>query len=138
MERRVNSLLDAAVCWALSDPQLTGVALVGSYARGAARADSDIDLMILVAEPKRYAEDTSWLQRFGEVASYTEEAWGPVTSLRVFYADGLEAEFSLATPAWAAVPVDAGTRRVVSDGMRILYDPDGVLNRLQDAVGTPD
>ena len=127
-------LLNKVVRWAEGEPLLTGVALVGSYARGAARADSDVDLMILSAEPRRYLEDTSWLRLFGEVASCTEEDWGLVTSLRVFYAHGLEVEFGLAIPAWAVIPVDAGTRRVVADGMQVLYDPNDVFGKLQDAV----
>jgi hypothetical protein len=36
--------------------------------------------------------------------------------------------------AWAATdPVDPGTRRVVRDGMSILYDPGGLLERLAEA-----
>jgi hypothetical protein len=35
-------------------------------------------------------------------------------------------------PAWTAT--DAGTRRVVTDGMRILHDPDGRLVALANAV----
>lgn len=129
-------LLDEVVRWAEGAPLLIGVALVGSHTRGVARDDSDVDLMILSAEPGRYLRDTSWLRLFGEVASYTEEDWGLVTTLRVFYAPGLEVEFSLATPAWAALPVDAGTRRVVADGMHILYDLNNVFGRLQGAVST--
>jgi hypothetical protein len=37
----------------------------------------------------------------------------------------------IAEPAWAATnPVDPGTRRVVTDGLRILHDPDGRLAAL--------
>jgi hypothetical protein len=32
---------------------------------------------------------------------------------------------------WAGTgPVDPGTRRVISDGIRILYDPEGMLGSL--------
>ena len=134
MNAKVTELLEVAVRWAESDPLLAGVALVGSYARGAARADSDVDLVIFSVEPERYVEDTRWLDLFGKVISCMQEDWGPVTSLRVFYVNGLEVKFSLTTFAWAAVPVDAGTRRVVSDGMQILYDPDSVFGMLQEAV----
>jgi hypothetical protein len=57
------------------------------------------------------------------------EAWGRVTSLRVWYEDGLEVEFSLATPDWATSP-DDGTRRVVSDGLRVLWDPNGLFDSM--------
>ena len=40
----------------------------------------------------------------------------------------------IASPSWASTdPVDEGTRRVVEDGMRIVYDPDRLLVRLADA-----
>ena len=53
--------------------------------------------------------------------------WGQVTSLRAFYKDGLEVEYGFSTRDWANVPMDAGSVRVVSDGMRILFDPLGIL-----------
>ncbi len=40
----------------------------------------------------------------------------------------------LAVPAWAEVPLDAGTEQVISDGIRILYDPEGLLGGAMDAV----
>jgi len=50
---------------------------------------------------------------------------------------GLEVEVGIALPSWAATePVDACTRRVVTDGMSVLYDPQGLLARLIDACGS--
>ena len=50
-------------------------------------------------------------------------------------ASGLEVELDVGTPAWASVdPVDPGTRKVVSDGMRVLHDPDGLPAGLVEAV----
>jgi hypothetical protein len=40
----------------------------------------------------------------------------------------------MTTPAWARFPIDAGTRQVVSNGMRILLDKEGTLGRLLEAV----
>jgi hypothetical protein len=57
-----------------------------------------------------------------------------VTSLRVHYKESLEVEFGLTTLAWAALPVDSGTKDVVSQGMRILWDREGMLARLQEAM----
>jgi hypothetical protein len=56
-------------------------------------------------------------------------------SKRVYYADGREVEFGITTVDWARIdPVDAGTRRVVADGMAILSDPDNILQALIEAV----
>ena len=130
----VEKLVQEVVAWAEKERGLVGVALVGSHARGAARPDSDVDLMLLSPNPQPYLEDRDWLERFGPVTAVETEDWGPVTSLRTFYEGGLEVEFGLSTPAWASIPVDAGTRRVVSDGLRVLYDPEGIFQRLQREV----
>jgi hypothetical protein len=50
------------------------------------------------------------------------EDWGRVTSLRVWYADGLEVEFGIADRSWASAPLDVGTRRVIEDGLVVLFD----------------
>jgi hypothetical protein len=59
---------------------------------------------------------------------------GVVTSLRVHYTESFEVEFALTTLAWAGLPVDPGTRYVVAHGMCILWDREGVLAQLQEAV----
>ncbi len=40
---------------------------------------------------------------------------------------GLTAEFGITMTAWAAVPLDAGTARVLGDGARAIYDPCHVI-----------
>ena len=53
-----------------------------------------------------------------------------VTSLQVYYTEGLEVEFGMTSLAWAALLVDPGTQDVVSHGAiplrrrreEILYD----------------
>jgi predicted nucleotidyltransferase len=116
--------------WARTQADITGVLLVGSHARGQAREDSDVDVVILAQTPERYLEDTSFAQRFGRVTRLEEEDWGRVTSLRVRYESGLEVEFSLTDPGWASLPPDPGTQGVVSDGAQILLDREGELARL--------
>lgn len=130
----VAEFLNRVTDWAVHQPTLSGIALVGSHARGEARPDSDIDLVLLCTHPNAFLDDISWVRLFGEVATCQTEAWGRVTSLRVSYRNGLEVEFGLTTPAWAQFPIDAGTRQVVSNGMRILLDKEGTLERLLDTV----
>jgi predicted nucleotidyltransferase len=130
----VADFLDRVTAWVAHQPTIAGMALVGSHARGAARPDSDIDLVLLCEEPHAYLAHTSWIYHFGAVARCHTEAWGVVTSLRVYYTEGFEVAFGMTTLAWAAVPVDPGTRHVVSHGMRMLWDREGLLGRLQEAV----
>ncbi len=120
--------------WAELQEDIAGVLLVGSQARGQAREDSDVDVVLLAQAPTRYLEERSYLNRFGSVTRVEEEDWGRVTSLRVWYAEGLEVEFSWTDPDWAALPPDPGTREVVSDGARIVFDRNGLLTALLMAI----
>jgi predicted nucleotidyltransferase len=122
-----EDLLTRVKQWASAQPDITAVLLVGSYARGTAHADSDVDLVILTTNPQRYLDSVSFAEHFGSVSKGQTEDWGRVTSQRVWFHDGLEAEFGFALPDWAARPLDAGTRDVVSNGVKIIFDRDGSL-----------
>ena len=129
IKNEVQILLNEVRRWAESRPEILGVALVGSYARNEARADSDVDLVLLASRPQEFINQTEWIKNFGVVNSCTVEDWGLVTSLRVYYEDGLEVEYGLTSSEWASEPVDEGTSQVISDGMQILLDKAGLLDR---------
>jgi hypothetical protein len=125
--QEVAALLDRAVQWAGARPDVAGLLLVGSWARDAAREDSDVDLMLLTDDPSLYDAETlsgGWAPG----TFVTTRQWGPVTEWRFVRESGLQVELCVGHPAWAGTsPVDPGTRRVVSDGARSLYDPHGLL-----------
>ena len=123
--------------WAASHEDIVAVALVGSHARGTARPDSDVDVVILTNDPRKYLDETAWIKHFGQASPPKHEDYHMVQSLRVTYRDGLEVEFGLTVPQWAGTEgLSAGTREVVSDGCRILFDRHGVLAALlQTGVG---
>jgi len=74
------------------------------------------------------------------VSVVRRQQWGPyLTEVRIARPSGLEIELGVTATAWANLnPIDAGTRRVVSDGMRILHDPDAILADLQRACAGPE
>lgn len=127
----VSTFLEAFIQWASRQPEIEAVALVGSHARGTATEDSDVDLVILTFDVEKYLQDRSWLALFGRVVKCEQEDYGRVTSLRVFYHEGLEVEYGLTAPSWADVPIDVGTLNVVTQGMRVLYDPHAIVGRMQ-------
>jgi GNAT superfamily N-acetyltransferase len=127
----LQSLLQAISSWAGTRPGVAAVLLVGSHARGSARPDSDLDLVILADSRDALAEDPAWTGHFGKIREQKRENWGAVLSLRTFYENGPEVEFSIAGTAWAHTdPVDSGTWQVLGGGARILWDPRGILKAL--------
>jgi GNAT superfamily N-acetyltransferase/predicted nucleotidyltransferase len=121
--------------WAERRNDILGIALVGSYARGTQRPDSDVDLILVVNDRAPYSSSNAWLRDVGDAApelsvieSLEDEDWGLVQSKRVRYASGLEVEWGIAEPTWCSTsPVDFGTAVVVAGGIRVLYDQQDAL-----------
>jgi hypothetical protein len=140
--RHVEQVMVAVTEWAASNPALRAVLLVGAQARGEARPDSDVDLVLLVDHPAHFKSDANWLPeidwtRAGACPVARRDAtYGVVWSRHVRLDNGLEVEFTFAPISWAhAKPIDAGTRHVVKNGCRILYDPEEMLSALVMQVG---
>lgn len=123
-------ILTAVRDWAEDRSDIRAVALVGSHARGDARPDSDVDLVLLCIDPALYLDQTAWVSSFGEVDRSSLEDWGRVRSVRVHYRCGPEVEFAIADLDWAEVPPDRGTSDVLRSGCLILLDRDGNLARV--------
>jgi len=133
--REVKQVADQVADWAAQDPSIRGVCMVGSWSREAATLDSDVDIIVLAAEPQDFTATDEWLAGLGAPPVVRRQEWGVVTERRVRLQSGLEVEFGIAPLSWAATdPLDAGTRKVVQGGFRILVDPDGRLTRLQASV----
>jgi uncharacterized protein len=141
--RGIELILQVVLAWATAQPKIRAVALVGSHARGTARPDSDIDLMLLATDPESFREDTTWVVQIDWHAvgtrpqKWQDEEYGTAWSRRLWLADcRWLVELTFASLTWANPdPLDAGTRRVISDGCRVLHDPDALLARLCKAIG---
>jgi len=133
--REVSEVMTSAAEWAKREPEICGIAVVGSWARMTAGMESDIDLVVLTGDAERYLEHDDWFGTFAAVDVVRREQWGPYLSeVRLRRASGLEIEVGITRLTWANTdPVDPGTRRVVTDGMRIVHDPDRVFATLQAA-----
>ena len=126
---QVAQFLKDVTRWASAQADILALALVGSYARNAAKETSDIDLVLIVVDPSQYLKDQGWVQRFGTVEKSQVEDYGLLTSIRVWYRDGLEIEYGITDERWSAMPLDAGTQQVIADGMQVLFECDDILSR---------
>lgn len=118
-------------------PEIIASALVGSRARGTEREDSDYDLIIVTDNIDVFFKDNIWVNRFHRWRESKTEDFGTGKTLRAFYKNGNVFEFNFVPPSWAqTIPIDKETRRVVEGGMKILHDPNGILESLQKAVAS--
>jgi 3-methyladenine DNA glycosylase AlkD/predicted nucleotidyltransferase len=131
----IQSFLDQVIHLAAEHVDIQAVVLVGSYARGKATQASDIDLVLLVDEPKNYLAEPGWIDQFGPSVRQQVEEYGRLTSLRAWYEDGTEVEFGLTDPGWAASPLDEGTDRVLMDGVKVLYERKPLLSPVLEGFG---
>ncbi|RKN45284.1 nucleotidyltransferase domain-containing protein [Micromonospora endolithica] len=130
--QEVRAVVDQVVGWAASREDVGAVVVVGSWARQAARMDSDVDIVVLTDNP-RHAEASVWTDLLhGDVVRLAQ--WGPLREIRVRRPSGFEVEMGVAPLGWADIdPVDPGTHRVITDGHMILHDPAGRLAALSAA-----
>jgi RimJ/RimL family protein N-acetyltransferase/predicted nucleotidyltransferase len=136
-EERVAYLLDRVSAWAGSQPDLVGVAVVGSWARGGARADSDLDLVFLSWDPERYVEQEDWAHELGASEVLASAHRGMLVEQRLKMAWGPELDVGIGSPRWASLaPLHPGTARVARAGLRIVHDAEGMLAGLKRGVGS--
>lgn len=116
--------------------QITAAALFGSHARGTATEDSDFDVLVLTEDFDYFFKDNYWVtQRFHRWRESKIENRGEIKILRAFFKNNQEIEFNFAPPEWAKTkPPGDEMRRLVGDGMKILHDPQGILEKLQKAI----
>jgi uncharacterized protein len=124
---RADEIIAAVALWARSRADILGLALVGSRACGTARLDSDIDLVVLAAEPQVFRDDEAWLAEIpwsgAHVAVWHDADYAVAWSRHAVLNTGDEIEFTFCEPSWAATdPIDAGTLGVVSGGCHVVLD----------------
>ena len=124
----VERFLAVLVAFAEARDDVRAVALVGSYARGVARPDSDVDVVMLTTEPETYIDGCDWIERFPGATLLATRRWGALTERRLVLANEREVDFGVARLSWASTrPLDPGTARVARDGLIALHDPNGLL-----------
>jgi hypothetical protein len=143
MIARLESVLSIVQTWIARRDDVVAAALVGSWAKGSQRPDSDIDLMLLASNPMEFRASTQWPRNIDwrmadlQIRYWDDIGYGAAWSRHVHLDPPLEIEFTFASPAWASIdPIDAGTLRVISDGCRIMWDPAGLLAKLRAAVAS--
>ena len=132
----VQRLLLAIEAWASRRSDVLGLAVVGSWAQGSARPDSDLDIMLLVKSPAAYRADSRWLSAIDwrqagfTLVGFEDADYGNVWSRHVQLKPLAEVELTSAEMTWASLDlIDEGAASVVTKGCRVIFDKTGELQR---------
>lgn len=119
----IEVFLQKLKSWSARQSDILAVVLIGSWARGTARTDSDIDIVIISTNPTKLLTEQNWLSELGSIKSITREDWGLMQSLRVIYMDGREIEFGITTKQWISEDeIELDTGKILSNGAQIIFD----------------
>ena len=125
----MNRLINQVKMWAEGEKDIWAVVLVGSYARGTQHRYSDVDFCIVTDKKEERIRHPEFCRCFGEIEKSRTEYYGACTSIRVWYENGIEAEFGMVAPTWMAHPLEKGTLRVLQDGYKLLVDKKGLFSQ---------
>jgi aminoglycoside 6-adenylyltransferase len=126
--------------WALEQPAIQAIIVVGSRARSSHPADewSDLDLVVFTSDATSYLRDSAWLNRFGTVIAAVSHSFGQHDrEWLAFYADGtkLDAAFRsidpAATPTLQTMLDGFPYPTVLQRGVRVLVDKTGAATDLR-------
>jgi len=130
----VEQFLQQLESFSASEPTIEAVVLVGSHANGTAKADSDVDVVIVTNSTDRLLGEYTWVYRFGKALSSDEEDYGLVHALRVIYDGGPEVEFGITSKSWIADDQLKDTGGILKKGYRVIYDPNKLIESFYERV----
>ncbi|MDF2593648.1 MAG: Nucleotidyltransferase domain [Clostridia bacterium] len=100
---------------------------MGSFARGDFHSNSDVDLTIISTNKDLTLDIIKNEFNFGNIESSSLEEWGILTSIRIFYGNGLEVEYGVVTDQWVKEPLDEGTKNVVKNGFKVVTEKEDIF-----------
>ncbi len=120
--------------WAEGRADIHAAVVVGSRARADHPADewADLDLVMFVEEPARYAGDAEWVRAIGTpwITFLEPTAVGGQVERRVLFEGGLDVDFALISSSALRAGTggtSAAFAEVVRRGSRVLFDREGLL-----------
>jgi len=142
LDHKLQKIIPAILEWTTLREEITGVALTGSYARGEAREDSDIDLLVFVKDPETFGQ-TRWIKNINwskinlEFRSSNDGYYRSNRFTQIFFTNGLEIEFIFPDREWLSdAPLKPDNVHILKKGFVILYDREQKLKQLQRKLNT--
>lgn len=129
-------LLYEFVKWAAEQPQIAGIALVGSCADDDNEEESDLNFLIISDKKNKTLDAILQQFRFDFMEQATKEEWGLLVTLRIVYANGIEAEYGIADEGWLNEPLDQGMSDAVMKGFKVIWEREELFDQITQFIAT--
>lgn len=132
-----EKLIERLVKWAENRPDIRVLMIVGSRARMDHPADkwSDLDVIVVATDPRRYLSTTEWLENLGKpLLTFLEPTVGGQMERRVLFEGMLDVDFSI-IPREVILRLLQGEippqiLEIFKRGVHVLLDKDGITSQL--------
>lgn len=130
-----QELLNKIIAWLENNTEVATAILVGSDARNDHPSDeySDYDIEIYTDKFEQYAQDESWLSRFGNIwVNVREKTDEGYPTRLVIYEGGLKVDFSLRPTSYLTKLIERGTLpNYYQEGCQFLVDKNSYQNKFK-------
>lgn len=125
------ALLFEFVKWAGEQSHIAGIALVGACARDEEEdEDSHMNFVIISDKKAKTLEAILHQFQFDLMEQATKEEWGILTSVRIEYANGIEAEYGIVEEEWVKNPLDQGIIDVITKGFKVIWEREALFGAI--------
>ena len=132
-QQDIDDIVATIARWGLDEPKIQAVWIYGSWARGTAKPDSDLDVILFCNAPQEWRNETSWALRpewngiglrvsgWSDVGGF-DSRW----SRSIRFQTGAEIEFTVVDTDWATTaPYPEELLNDVSQSFHVVFDRDG-------------
>ncbi|OMF21463.1 hypothetical protein BK133_28260 [Paenibacillus sp. FSL H8-0548] len=124
------------VMWAGGQSHIAGIALVGPCADDENEEETDLSLLLISDKKAKTVEAILHQFQFEAIDELTKEERGPLTSLRISYASGIDMELGVAEEAWLHAPLEQAAEFAFIQGFKVLLEQEALFEPITSYIET--
>jgi hypothetical protein len=121
------------VNWAGEQSHIEGIALVGPCADDENEDDANLSFLIITSKKKKTLEAILQLP-FEPIEQASQEEYGLLTSIKVVYASGMEADYGVTGEEWLQIPLEEELGAALMSGFKVIWESEELFAGLQRAI----
>lgn len=120
--------------WAGGQSHIEGIALIGPCADD--ESDEDANISFLIISNKRQKAIEAIIHQFHHdtIEQASKEEFTLLTSLKLEYASGIEADYGIADPAWLHKPLDDELGVLLIRGFKVIWENENLFDDFVRAI----